>query len=215
MIYAILGIIGGLLCAVGDCLLDLKGKDNHTLDKEKMINSAWLTMKPWRFQISLYLSVLGVPFIILGAVTLAEQISQNDPVLGHLFQLSMIIGGMGGFFVHALLCIIPILFQELSKINDTEKSCHVIQVIWKLVAAPFILLYLIAVPLSSILQITAICKGALPLPLGFVCVNPLAFMIIGILCRKILPKYCQEIPGIFMPSLGLGTYGLCALLLMI
>jgi hypothetical protein len=32
-IMAVIGICGGLLCAVADCLLDLKGADNKSLEK--------------------------------------------------------------------------------------------------------------------------------------------------------------------------------------
>lgn len=44
---AIIGIIGGLLCATADLLLDLKGTDNKKLGKMGIIDSAWSRMPLW------------------------------------------------------------------------------------------------------------------------------------------------------------------------
>lgn len=44
LIMGICGLIGGILCCVGDVLLDKKGKNNEKLGKDKLINSAWNTM---------------------------------------------------------------------------------------------------------------------------------------------------------------------------
>jgi hypothetical protein len=48
-ILAVIGIMGGLLCAVADCLLDLKGADNEKLGSMKIIDSKWKTMAHSRF----------------------------------------------------------------------------------------------------------------------------------------------------------------------
>lgn len=208
MLYPLLGILGGLFCAVGDCLIDLKGRDNRTLGGGDMVNSNWLTMQRWRFQVSFLLGFLGVPCIMLGGVFLGEQMKVADENLGQLFQNSMMIGCIGGFFIHSILCIIPILFQELRKITDEEKSCHVIMVIWNTVAIPFLLFYFLMIVISSLLMITAVYHGVLDVPTWFLLLNPLVFAIMGVLIRKMFPKYCYELPGIFMPSLGLSMYGL-------
>ena len=39
-IFGVLGIIGGLLCAVGDVLFDYKGRGSVKLGKHKYIESA-------------------------------------------------------------------------------------------------------------------------------------------------------------------------------
>lgn len=43
-VLANIGIIGGLLCAVADLLLDLKGSDNKKLGRLKVIDSKWVEM---------------------------------------------------------------------------------------------------------------------------------------------------------------------------
>lgn len=212
LLYPILGILGGLLCAVGDVLLDLKGKDNCMIDANKMISSNWVSMKRWRFLVSIYCALFGVPLIMFGGIALGEQISNSNASLGNWFHLSILIGSIGGFFIHTILCIIPILFQELRKITDEEKSCHIILVIWKAICVPFLSLYLVIVFVSSILLITAIIQGYLSVPLWCIILNPLCFLIIGILLRNIFPKYCYELPGICMPSLGLSMFGVVTLI---
>ena len=43
-ILGIIGIIGGLLCATADLLLDLKGPQNKKLGKMGIIDSEWKNM---------------------------------------------------------------------------------------------------------------------------------------------------------------------------
>lgn len=44
MPFSILGIMGGLLCAVADILWDFKGADNKKLGKNGLIYSKWSEM---------------------------------------------------------------------------------------------------------------------------------------------------------------------------
>ena len=50
LIFSIMGLIGGLLCCVGDLLFDLKGKGNKKLGTSKNIDSNWSKMAEWRFR---------------------------------------------------------------------------------------------------------------------------------------------------------------------
>lgn len=47
ILLARLGILGGLLCATADLLLDLKGPRNRKLGKMGMIDSEWEHMGYW------------------------------------------------------------------------------------------------------------------------------------------------------------------------
>lgn len=60
---AIIGIIGGLLCAAADLLLDIKGTDNKKLGKMGIIDSAWSRMPHWKFVASDILAMFAVPCI--------------------------------------------------------------------------------------------------------------------------------------------------------
>ena len=47
-IFSCLGLAGGLLCATGDILFDLKGRGNQKLGTSKNIDSNWTKMADWR-----------------------------------------------------------------------------------------------------------------------------------------------------------------------
>ena len=69
-VLAIIGIIGGCLCAVADCLLDLKGADNKKMGKLNIIESKWETMAHYRFVWSDILAMFAVPMYTCGFVAL-------------------------------------------------------------------------------------------------------------------------------------------------
>ncbi len=60
IIFGMLGIAGGILCAVGDMLFDLKGKGNEKLGISGNIDSNWLKMPYWRFNTSILVTFLGM-----------------------------------------------------------------------------------------------------------------------------------------------------------
>ena len=73
-LLAIIGIIGGLLCAVADCLLDLKGADNEKLGEGKYIDSKWKDMAHWRFVASGILAMFAIPMYTCGFLALMNQV---------------------------------------------------------------------------------------------------------------------------------------------
>lgn len=211
IIYAILGILGGILTALGDILLDVKGADNETLGTLKIINSNWDVMAPWRFRLSILLGMVGVPFCVLGGVSLAHQITASDPVLGKIFLLSNVISGIGGFFIHTLITLLPIIYQSLLKKTDFAVIDEMVNEIWKAVRIPFVLFYLILLFAAPITAMIAISKNLLHVPMWFLLLNPLVLQLIGLILRKLNKKLFYEIPSIFMASLGLSMYGVIAL----
>ena len=66
LVFSILGLIGGLLCCVGDVLFDLKGKGNEKLGTSKNIDSNWVKMADWRFGLSIALALVGDAMVGLG-----------------------------------------------------------------------------------------------------------------------------------------------------
>lgn len=115
MILSIIGLVGGLLSAIADMLLDIKGKDNIKCGSMKIIDSNWIEMPAWRFVASILLVMFGVPMYSLGIISLGNQIGIENEALGEALKLSMLIGAMGGFFIHTLLCVIPIIYKEIMK----------------------------------------------------------------------------------------------------
>jgi len=111
--FGLLGMFGGILCAVGDILFDLKGNDSQKLGKYKFIESNWDKMPLWRFKTSILLAAVGVPLYVLGFISMAIQIS--DKAVSVAFGVISCLGALGGIMIHTLCCITPILYKSLKK----------------------------------------------------------------------------------------------------
>ncbi len=77
----------------------------------------------------------------------------------------------------------------------------------KAAIVPFFIGY-IALMVPGVCCVIAILAGYLSVPKWFVLLNSIVFLIIGVTLRKINPKFFNDLPGIVMPSLGLGMIGL-------
>lgn len=208
-ILGILGVIGGLLCAIGDILFDLKGKDNVKSGPAGMIDSNWLKMPDWRFQVSILMASVGVPLYFLGLLGMSGQLAQSNPTLGTVFLVFAVIGSCGGFFIHALVCCFPLIRKTLTKngVGDDIQYELIIK-LFDSVKIPFIAMFCSLVVATSFILIYAIIAGHLDVPLVFVVLNPLGLMLIGWLFRLIDKRLFSDLPGIIMPSMGIAMIGL-------
>lgn len=209
MIHSILGLIGGLLCACGDMLLDLKGKDNQELGTHGFINSSWVHMAGWRFRTSILCVTVGVPCYILGGISLGNQIGVSNSILGEILKYSVIIGGVGGYFIHVILCLMPLIYKT---IDNFEMSNNVMNTIWDAIKLPFIVFYLILVGVSSVVVAWAIIAGDLKVPVGMAATVPFILLLIGVTLRKLKHQWFYDLPGIIMPSMGLAMYGVIGIM---
>lgn len=214
LVMSICGLIGGILCAVGDVLFDLKGKGNKKLGETGNIDSNWLKMPYWRFNASILIASVGALLAAFGIFSLGAQISEKSAVLGGISQVTGFIGSMGCIFIHSYLCLQAIIYKEIMEEDRFQLADKVLTKMYKSVAVPFFALY-ICLLIPSICSIIAIIKGCLDVPMWFVILNPLAFLIIGMLFRVINKEVFEDLPGIVMPSLGLGMLGLIGIVNMI
>lgn len=81
LLFSVLGLVGGLLCCVGDVFLDLKGYGNKKLGTSKNIDSNWLKMSEWRFGASIIFAMLGDIGVGFGFYSIANQIYAAHSVL--------------------------------------------------------------------------------------------------------------------------------------
>ena len=133
MAFSIIGLIGGILCAVADMLLDLKGKDNKKLGKNGIIDSGWERMSEWRFKASVRVVMFAVPMYALGMWSLSEQIGGT---IGTMLRAATFTGSMGGFFIHAFLCLLPIVYKNSA---DKEQAVNIIDKLYEAIKIPFLL----------------------------------------------------------------------------
>ena len=94
-ILAVIGIIGGLICAVADLLLDLKGPQNNKLGKMGMIDSVLENMSQWRFVWSAILAMFAATLFSCGFIAVMLTLHQAHPVIATVLTFIFLIGAIG------------------------------------------------------------------------------------------------------------------------
>lgn len=212
-IMAVIGICGGLLCAVADCFLDLKGADNKKLGKGGYIDSKWEEMSSWRFVASVIIAMFAVPMYTCGFFALMNQFPAKHASLMIAAKVVFLCGAMGGFMIHTALCVMPGIYRNIMKTSTFSLAEKVLSDAFKQIRIPFITLYCMLVILPAGIVIYAIFSGILPLPLWCIFLNPTVFQVIGLLFRATKLKCFIDAPSICAASLGLSMYGVLALML--
>lgn len=211
-VFAIIGIIGGMLCAVADLLLDLKGDDNQKLGKMKMIDSKWKVMSHGRFVWSDILAMFAVPMYSCGFVALMMQLYKVKVELAMGMTIMFLCGAMGGFMIHTFLCMMPTIYQKIIEKADFEIAEDVIEGVFRQIYVPFFVLYSMLVIVPALIVMGLIAFGILELPLWCIILNPLCFQLIGLLFRATGLKIFIDAPSCCAASLGLAMYGVLALI---
>ena len=210
--FAVLGIIGALLCAVGDLFLDIKGKDNKKLGKYGFIDSAWNHMNPGRFKVSILFAMCGVPLSFLGFLSMAHQLSLQSEGFGFAFFVSVMIGFTGGFFIHTIICLFPILFKQVEKKHGFDEGERLVNAVYDTIKIPFWVQYLFLVILPAFMVIYALFAGLLALSRWWVLATLPSLMLVSALLRKLNPDLFCDLPMVIAPSLSMAAVSLMALL---
>ncbi|MBE5906949.1 MAG: hypothetical protein E7277_09265 [Lachnospiraceae bacterium] len=209
---AIIGIIGGLLCAVADLLLDIKGPANKKIGKAGMIESAWMNMAHWRFVWSDILAMFAVPMYSCGFISLMMILAKKNQTPATILTVVFLCGAMGGFMIHTFLCLQPTIYQRIMEKEDPALAQKVITSIFKQIYVPFFTLYSMLVIIPAIAVMVLIALGMLRAPLWCMILNPLVIQIFGLLFRATKLEIFIDAPSCCAASLGLAAYGILALL---
>ena len=213
-ILAIIGIIGGLLCAIADLLLDLKGADNKKLGRLKVVDSKWLEMSHSRFVWSDILAMFAVPMYTCGFVALMQQLHKTYPRLSIFTTILFLCGAMGGFMIHTFLCLMPTVYQKIIGKANFELAEDVIQSVFRQIYVPFFTLYSMLVIIPAIIVMILIIMGGIALPKWCLFLNPVVIQLLGLLFRATKCKWFIDAPSCCAASLGLAMYGVLALMLL-
>ena len=211
---AIIGIMGGLLCATADLLLDIKGPNNKKIGKAGMIESAWMNMAHWRFVWSDILAMFAVPMYSCGFISLMLVLAKEHQTLATILTVIFLCGSMGGFMIHTFLCLQPTIYKRIMEKEDLALAQKVITSIFKQIYVPFFTLYAMLVIIPAIVVMVLIAIGMLDAPLWCMLLNPLVIQIIGLLFRATKLDIFIDAPSCCAASLGLATYGIITLMLL-
>lgn len=202
LVFAILGIIGAIIAAIGDMFLDLKGKGNQKLGTSKNIDSNWLKMSEWRFRAAVLCGFIGCPLVGLGYFSLANQIETSNYTLAFVFKLATYVGMMGGFFIHTFLSTQPIIYKRIMKTNQFELADDVLEGLYRAIIVPFVLFWIIVAIVPTACMIIGILNGYLDVPKWMVLMNPIVTSIIGWILRAVNKEVFYEMPAIIMSNVG-------------
>lgn len=212
-VLAILGIIGGILCAIGDLFLDLKGADNKKLGNMKIIDSKWEEMSHFRFVTSTLIGMVAIPMYCCGILALGNVVGEKASTFATVFKVVTIIGAMGGFLIHTFLNLCPTMYQIIKKEASFELAEKVINATFRQIYVPFFTLYAMLVIIPAGMIIYGIVAGIISAPIWCVCLNPVVFQIVGLGFRATKLKCFIDAPSCCAASLGLAAYGMLALML--
>lgn len=127
MIFAVIAAIAGFCYSIADYLLEYLPHVSETLDKFGVVESAWTDMSSGRFGVSLFMSAILTPFFVAGYVCIYRQIKNSSPKLSNAFVITALIGGLGDFFIHAILCIMPIVYKSVYSLEGQGAAVHVLE----------------------------------------------------------------------------------------
>ena len=140
--------------------------------------------------------------------SLAMQMTNKPFALA--FWVVCLAGAIGGFFIHALICLFPILYKKMKESQSFDETEATLNTLYDAVKIPFYTQFALLVFGSSLMYIVAIILGYLVLPAWTIVLTPLSLMLIGIFLRILKRDWFYDLPGIVMPSIGLGLFGLLA-----
>ncbi len=207
-----MGIIGGLLCAVADLILDLKGPQNRKLGEMGIIDSEWEMMAHWRFVWSDIIAMLAVPMYSCGFIALMMVLYKEHPMMATVLSVIFLIGAMGGFMIHTFLCLQPTIYRKIIGKGGKDLAVDVIQSVFRQIYVPFFTLYSMLVIIPAIVVMGLIIGGLIQASLWCVILNPVVFQLIGLIFRATKLDIFIDAPSCCAASLGLAAYGLLAII---
>jgi len=214
-IFAIIGILGSVICAIGDFFLyRCQGTDSIRIGNDKKVESGWDRAKTSDFAVSGVLASISIPLYYLGLVAFAQQISLQNRGLGIAYFIVLTIGAMGGVGFHLNACFMPLICKEVTKNGgDIQMVEGIYSVMRKACSVSAVLTYGILVPINSVWVWAVILTGIVDVPKILCLLTPFAFFIIGKLLAR-CSKIFHTFPLAVTNTLGLGGIAVIALVSM-
>lgn len=215
-IFAILGIVGSIICAVGDFFLyRCQGTDSVRIGNDKKIESNWDKAKTGDFVISGVLASVSIPLYYLGLVAFAQQISLQNKAMGIAYYIVLTIGAMGGVGFHLNACFMPLIYKEIMQNGGSLQMVEKIYAVMrKACSVSAVLTYGVLVLVNSVWVWVVILTGIVEVPKILCLLTPLVFLIVGTLLAK-CSKVFHTFPLAVTNTLGMGGIAVIALVSML
>ncbi len=193
-IYAMLGMIGGVLFMVGDCLIYCyEGLGTSG------VQPLWAQMPEWRFVISAILGFIGMALMLPAGVSVYRMTADRCGKPCRIFATLYLIGVASTGYLHfSLGSLMPLTYiSVLSEGGTTELAADAAQRWSEFVMLPNIVLigFLCA---GYVLHFYVTVSGKSTLPRWFCLVGPVGAFALGMLWKVIFSGTAAE-----------GAYGAC------
>ncbi len=175
---ALLGFIGGLLFAIGDCLVYM----TPNIKNANGIFTDWEQMGMWRFSASVYLGCFGSILLIIGFHSLYKVVQVNCSVfikgISQIIAAGIMLTAVGHFLI---ACIVPMTYKSAIMAGMTTDAAQKIMMVWEESFVVLeVLIATIVIILQSLFMIAMILRGQLECPKWMVILNPIFLIIISI-----------------------------------
>jgi len=195
-IMGIAATLSALLISIADFLLEYSpeyGVSNQIVEPE------WYAMPEWRFSTSIYLCAFLIPFYIPGFWLLYKSIRINSQRLAALLFILFSYGViMGSPLIHSSMCMNPLIYKfGLAKnLSPAVLEEFIGSKLTSVIFPVFISHYLITWIIAPLILFIYIIRGKSVFKRWVAFVNPLVFLIIGMLGLIVLPDLFKYLtPG--------------------
>ena len=214
-IFAIVGIAGSILCALGDYFLyRCNGTDSVRIGNDKKIESNWDKADLNDFVRSGILASFSIPMYYLGIVAFSWCLYLQNSGVGIAYYIVLTVGAMGGVGFHLNACFMPLLYKTIMQRGGTIEMVEAVySIMRKTCKVSAILTYGILVFVNSIWVWIVVLNGMVKVPKILCLLTPLSLLILGALLAKI-NKVFKTFPLALTNTLGLGGIAVIALFCM-
>jgi hypothetical protein len=149
--FALIGVIGGLICSVADYFLEYMGMESAAMGFMGTVESAWASIPGWRFPASIWIVSIAVPMYVIGVIAVIRQMRSTHKRLGAAFGVSFLLGSLGGLFIHITMCTMPVVYQYLIAQTTQELATGAVDAMTESFIGPFLIYYLFLIVIPLIL----------------------------------------------------------------
>lgn len=179
--YAMLGVLGGVLFMIGDCLIYCyKGFENAGIDP------LWSRVGEWRFILSTWLGFVGMALLLPAFLSFyAMVVTTCGKKMRVLASLALVGIASSGFLHFSLGSLLPITYKAALNIGNAEIACSMAYHL-KNVVTPINIVLFIFLVLEYLVHFIVTAFGKAGLPRWLCLFGPLGTLPLGMIWKLLL-----------------------------
>ena len=193
-IYALLGVVGGAMFMIGDCLIFCyEGLGSSG------VQPLWVQMPEWRFVVSAILGFIGMALMLPAGVSVDRMIADRCGKISRILATLYLIGVASTGYLHfSLGSLMPLTYiSVMSEGGTAELAANAVQR-WSGYLAPLNFVLIGFLCIGYVLHFYVTVSGKSTLPRWFCLVGPVGAFALGMLWKVIFSGTAAE-----------GAYGAC------